>query len=79
LCDAGLFYAKKMRTQGPQKFTLALVISSMRETLKRTVASRVKGVPFRFCGALLNRKLDRDNRSLLCYLSLRTIVAMEDE
>ncbi len=26
--------AKKMRTQGPQKFTLALVISSMRETLK---------------------------------------------
>ncbi|AHM82065.1 hypothetical protein KPNJ1_05346 [Klebsiella pneumoniae 30660/NJST258_1] len=30
-------------------------------------------------GVLLNRKLDRDNRSLLCYLSPWTIVAMEDE
>ncbi len=62
---SGLFYAKKKRTQGPQKFTLALVIWSgnmlrqCRDFL--TFAS--------FLGLLLNRKLDRDNRSLLCYLS----------
>ncbi|MBX4645802.1 hypothetical protein CWS52_19245 [Klebsiella michiganensis] len=32
-----------------------------------------------FMGLLLNRNLDRDNRSLLLYLSPWTIVAMEDE
>ncbi|ATM89298.1 hypothetical protein D0N43_20490 [Klebsiella aerogenes] len=32
-----------------------------------------------FLWLLLNRKLDRDNRSLLFYLSPWTIVAMEDE
>ncbi|CAM3321128.1 hypothetical protein SB6408_04037 [Klebsiella spallanzanii] len=32
-----------------------------------------------FMGLLLNRNLDRDNRSLLFYLSPWTIVAMEDE
>ncbi|ARU83254.1 hypothetical protein A8A57_22170 [Lelliottia amnigena] len=66
----GLFYAKKMRTTGSAKVHVGFIYSSLRETrFDSAGTSRVKQPPPRLCAVLFNRMLDRDNRSLLCYLS----------
>ncbi|NDO80678.1 hypothetical protein CJP72_07810 [Citrobacter sp. NCU1] len=77
---AGLFYAKKKRTTGSAKVHVGFrYVEYERNSLNGQWLQGVKEVPLRFCDVLLVRKLDRDNRSLLCYLSPWTIVAMEDE
>ena len=60
----------KKRTTGSAKVHVGFSCSSFeRNSLTVAGTSRVKHVPPRLCGVLFNRMLDRDNRSLLCYLS----------
>ncbi|PJD12464.1 hypothetical protein B9Q22_22885 [Enterobacter roggenkampii] len=66
----GFFTQKKKRTTGSAKVHVGFSCSSFeRNSLTVAGTSRVKHVPPRLCGVLFNRMLDRDNRSLLCYLS----------
>ncbi|EAA7634601.1 hypothetical protein BHG93_18610 [Salmonella enterica] len=67
---AGLFYAKKKADQRSAKVHVGFSYFGFeRCPLNGRCFQGLNEKPLRFFDVLLIRKVDRDNRSLLCYLS----------
>ncbi|EAP9197426.1 hypothetical protein E8A45_17065 [Salmonella enterica] len=67
--DAG-FFTQKKADQRSAKVHVGFSYSGFeRYPLNGRCLQGLNEKPLRFCDVLLIRKVDRDNRSLLCYLS----------